>query len=44
MIELLGSEWGETYHSSGWMDDFHLLKDGGTIIGNENLTLWVLDL
>jgi hypothetical protein len=33
-----------TYHSSGGVDDFHLTEDGGSVIGDDNLTLLVLDL
>ncbi len=34
----------EYYHFSGGMDNFHLFKDGGSIIGDKYMTLGVLDL
>lgn len=30
-------------HSSGWVNNFHLLEDGGSIVGNDNLSLGILD-
>ena len=31
-------------HFCGWMDDLHLFQNSGAIIGNQNSSLWVLDL
>ena len=33
-----------TYHSSGGVNNLHLGEDSGSIVGNDNLTLGVLDL
>jgi hypothetical protein len=33
-----------TYHLRRWVDDLHLLQDGGSIVGDEHLAFWVLDL
>jgi len=33
-----------TYHLGGRVDDLHLLQDSGSIVGDEHLAFWVLDL
>ena len=33
-----------TYHSSGRVNDLHLLKDSGAIVSDQNFALWCLDL
>ena len=33
-----------TYHTGSGVNDFHLLEDGGSIVGDEDLSLGVLDL
>ena len=34
----------ETYHSGRRVDDFHLLEDRGTVVGNEHFALGRLNL
>ena len=34
----------ETYHSSGRVDDLHLLEDRGTVVSDEHFALGGLDL
>ena len=44
MLQLLQLVNFNTYHSSGGVDNFHLLEDSGTIVGDDNSSLGVLDL
>jgi hypothetical protein len=32
------------YHFGGWMKDGHVLQNGGTIVGDDNLTTTCLNL
>ena len=34
----------QKYHFCSWVEEFHLLQNGGTIIGNCNISFARLDL